>query len=469
MEESNSLKRSVDWTVPATLVIGTLGSTGLFGLVPYTYNIIGPGTIIVWIFTLICGFISALVLAYTSTIWPDKAGAIYYPVRMALKEPWGSIAGWAFIITWATGPVITAQILARYLFESMILRQIFAGIILTIFLFLNLFNIKISGLVQIILSVLKVIPLVIVSIVGLFYIDLSNFTPLWRPGVLDPSTLTGIILAFFASSMVASWSTYVTEAFASITPEVSDPHKNVPKAALIACLIAVMYIALVNIFAVGVLGDELSELQNPLFEAGKRVLGYVGYSLLFIALSTGVLGAINACFIVASRTMYQMAFEGVLPRIFMKLNKHLVPWPSIVFIYALNILMLVYTPLYIAAIAIVQVPGMLVRFLLGIACIRIRLTRKWHEKAAFKASWTLIIANFIVGVISLIYIYSYGVLYGWSDIILGIVFIVVITIKSISYYNVKTALNNRLNFNNKYGGYETKTLKSYVGLEWYII
>lgn len=442
MKKKSSLERSVNWTVPATLVIGTLGSTGLFGLIPYTYKIIGPGTIIVWIFTLICGFISALALAYVSTIWPDKAGAIYYPIYIALKEPLGSITGWAFIISWATGPVITLQIFAHYLFKSIILRQIFVSVVLTIFLFLNLFNIKIAGLIQTILSILKVVPLIIVSIAGLSYIKLSNFIPFWKSDIVDLSTLTNITLAFFASSMIVSWSTYVTDALASITPEVIDPHKNIPKATLIACLTAAVYIALVNIFAVGVLGDELGILQDPLFEAGKRVLGHVGYLLLLTALFTGVLGATNACFIVASRAMYQMAFEGVLPSIFMKLNKHLVPQTNIIFIYILNILMLTYTPLYIAIIAMVQVPGMLMRFLLSIACIKIRLTREWHEKASFKASWALIIANFIVGVISLIYIYSYGVLYGWNDIILGFIFIATTAITF--SVNVKKLLTSRL-------------------------
>jgi amino acid transporter len=39
----------------------------------------------------------------------------------------------------------------------------------------------------------------------------------------------------------------------------------------------------------------------------------MGYLLLFIALFAGVLRAINACFIVTSRTMYQMAFKEALP------------------------------------------------------------------------------------------------------------------------------------------------------------
>ena len=104
--------------------------------------------------------------------------------------------------------------------------------------------------------------------------------------------------------------------------------------------------------------------------------------------------------------------------------------------------MLTYTPLYIAIIAMVQVPGMLMRFLLSIACIKIRLTREWHEKASFKAPWALIIANFIVGLISLIYIYSYGVLYGWNDIILGFIFIATTAITF--SVNVKKLLTSRL-------------------------
>jgi hypothetical protein len=47
MGNSTSIEKSVNWTTSVTLVIGTLGSTGLFGLILYTYRIIGSGTIIV--------------------------------------------------------------------------------------------------------------------------------------------------------------------------------------------------------------------------------------------------------------------------------------------------------------------------------------------------------------------------------------------------------------------------------------
>ncbi|MGC8675815.1 hypothetical protein [Fervidicoccus sp.] len=42
MADSHGLKRQVGWFVSASLVLGTLGSNGLFGNYPITYRIAGP-------------------------------------------------------------------------------------------------------------------------------------------------------------------------------------------------------------------------------------------------------------------------------------------------------------------------------------------------------------------------------------------------------------------------------------------
>jgi len=432
--EGKKLRREAGWFTAAALVLGSLGSSGLYGNFPYNYTISGPSAWLVWLITLIFGFIVALVLAYDYTIWPEKTGAEYYPVRASLGSLLGSIAGWGFSISWGTTPAIVALILGRYIWgvapETALTRQLFAISVITIFFILNYFGIKVSGIAQNIVTVFKVVPLIIVGLVAIPFINPSYFTPFWKSGVeqINPSTPIGMFTLFLASALVASWSTYATDVFASIVSEVKDPKKNIPRAAVGSGLIALLFVGLITITAVGVLGEGLATMARPLFQYGKIVLGDLGVILLWIALLAGVLGACNASMISASRVLYQMSEEGDLPGIFSKLNGWGVPHIALITIWLLNVLMILYTPLYIVLVAVTQVPFLLTWFLIGVANIKIRGNREWHEKAAFKIPWILAIAALIVGVLSLGFIYAYGIMYGWSDIEIGVIFVVLVII-----------------------------------------
>ncbi|MCD6300843.1 MAG: APC family permease [Staphylothermus sp.] len=447
-ENSSKLVRTIGWITPAALVIGALGSSGIYGNLPYTYIVAGPGAIACWIITLLFGVILAMILAYAFTIWPDKAGAEYPIVHMALGEPWGTLTGIGWWISWGTTPAIVALILGRYIFgtdpSTYTMRQLFAFALVTVFFILNLFNIKVAGTAQNILSVLKVVPLIIVGAIGLAYINPANFSPFWKTGVewIDTTRPEGMIMLFLAGALIASWSTYATDIFATVVPEMKDPHKNVVKSAVFLSVVCLAFIGLVSVSAVGVLGDGLGTLPRPLFTLGEIALGNVGYVLMFLALIAGVLGAINASLLGASRVLYQMAEDGLVPKAVTKLNRFHVPWIGVTITYLINVLMIAYTPLYIAIVTITMVPFLLNWTLGAFAAVKIRMTPEWHNKATYKASWPLIIAGAIVGVLNILFIIMYGLLYGWNDILIGTGFLIATIIYYIIvriFYKGKTA------------------------------
>ncbi|MBE9391666.1 APC family permease [Fervidicoccus fontis] len=431
---SQGLKRQVKWYVSAALVIGTLGATGLFGNLPVTYSMAGPAAALVWIVTLLFGAFAAVVLAYNFTIWPDKAGAEYAPVRIALGKIPGAIAGWGFYINWGTAGAIASLILGRYIFgtdpSTFLHRQLFAFALVTIFFVFNYFGIKIAGITQTILTILKVVPLILVGLVAIPFVNLSNFHPFWVSGVpgVQANTMEGMLMLFLSAALIATWSTYSTDIFASIVPEIEDPEKGIPRAAWFSVVVSLAFVSLITITAIGVLGSQMGTLSKPLFQYGQIVLGNAGEILLWIALVCGALTVPNVALMSASRVTYQMAVEGDMPKIFAKTNKYGVPYWGLILIYLINVIMIFYTAAYAVLVAIVQVPWIVCWFLLGVANLKIRATKEWHEKAIFKAPWWVVIGAFIVGLIGFGYCYAYGVLWGWHDIILGIVFVLLILV-----------------------------------------
>lgn len=434
METNSSSKtelaRAIGWIEAAALVVGSLGSTGLFGNFPYNYSISGPSACLVWILTLLLGIVICVIMAWAFTIWPDRAGAEYAIIHVALGEPWGIITGLGWWISWGTTPAVVALILGRYIFgtapETYTQRQLFAIAIATIFLVLNMFNIKIVGRAQTILSIVKVVPLVLVGLVGAAFINPANFHPFWKSGVkwIDPNTIAGMFALFMASALIASWSTLATDIFAASVPEIKDPAKNLPKTLIAITVIPALYILAITVPAVGVLGDELATLPRPIFTFGERVMGLAGVILLFTALVAGALGAINASLLAGARILYQMAKDDLLPKVLMKLNRYGVPYIGLIATYILNVALILYTPLYITIVAMTMVPFTVAWALVAFAAPRIKLNREWREKAAFNMPWAVIIAGTIVGIIVLLYNYFYGLLYGWYDILLGVGFVI---------------------------------------------
>lgn len=424
MADSHGLKRQVGWFVSASLVLGTLGSNGLFGNYPITYRIAGPAASFVWIVTMIFGGFLAMTLAYDFTIWPDKAGSEYAPVRIALGKYLGGLTAWGFYVSWGTAATIGTLITGWYIWPTNTTYQtIFTGVTVTVFFIINYFGIKLAGLAEVIMTLLRIVPTIFVGLVAIPYVNLSNFHPFWVASSEIPSasanSLYGMFMLFLAASLYSTWSTYATDIFASIVPEIKDPEKNVPRAGLASTLIPLLFVSLITITGIGVLGSDLGTGEAPLFEYSRIVLGGVGLALMWTALISGTLTNANVAMIGGSRVLYQMALEGDIPKIFAKTNKYGVPIIGLIFTYIINIAMLLYTPIYAILVAMFQVPYMLTIFLLSVANLKIRATKEWHEKAAWKAPWWLIIGFFIIGVLSLMYCWAYGILFGWHDIILG--------------------------------------------------
>ncbi|MEO8192776.1 MAG: APC family permease [Gemmatimonadales bacterium] len=150
----------------------------------------------------------------------------------------------------------------------------------------------------------KLIPLVILVAVGLFFIRPQNLA--W-PG-LPPSgqmARTSVMLIFAFMGIESA-----------LTPsgEVRDPSRTVPRSIFIAlATVTILYMA-IQIVAQGVLGPDLAtNTTAPLAETARRILGNGGQLLVLIGTAISTLGYVAGDVLAAPRGIYALGRDRLLP------------------------------------------------------------------------------------------------------------------------------------------------------------
>ena len=122
------------------------------------------------------------------------------------------------------------------------------GITLTIISLLNLFNIKTGSAIQAWTMILKMIPITLIIVVGLFFIQGTNFI------------ITTPVLPSIAGTLpLVLYATLGFEAACSLSSKIKDAHKNAPRAVLISYGLIIIIYFLYQLIFYGVLGTTLAQ------------------------------------------------------------------------------------------------------------------------------------------------------------------------------------------------------------------
>lgn len=152
-------------------------------------------------------------------------------------------------------------------------------------------------------TVAKLLPLVLLAVVGSFAIRPENLTVLVTPSAGEVARTS--ILLIFAFSGVET----------ALVPsgEVRNPARTVPRAILIAMLaITGLYIWL-QVVAQGVVGAQLGTQATPLAEAAGRSMGDWARTLLLVGASVSMFGYIGGMTLAVPRALFAFGRDGFLP------------------------------------------------------------------------------------------------------------------------------------------------------------
>ena len=328
---ANELKKKYGLFTAIAMVVGIVIGSGVFFKAEAVLKATGgnmPLGIAAWAIVGLIMIICAYTFATMATKYEKVNGVVDY-AEVIVGQKYGYYVGW-FMATIYT-PTITsvlAWVSARY--TCVLLGwditggscMTIAGFYLVASYALNSLSPIIAGKFQVATTIIKLIPLLIMAVVGTIVglnngMTVSNFTH-----VADPTV--SISGGLFASVVAVAFAYEGWIIATSINAELKDSKKNLPRALILGSLIVVtVYIT----YYIGLAGAVTTEQLMASGEAGAKlafqnIFGSVGGSLLFVFVIISCLGTLNGLMLGCTRNMYALAVRntGPLPKTFSQVD-----------------------------------------------------------------------------------------------------------------------------------------------------
>jgi len=158
-----------------------------------------------------------------------------------------------------------------------------------------------------ILTLLKIGPILLLVIAGIFALTPTLFPASSEPFPSSASWGSAVLLAMYA---FVGWEIALVPA-----GEAKDPQRDLPRALLFGLATIVLLYVAIQCVCVAALPD-LVHSERPLVDAAQAILGPTGGTILLFGAVASIGGNLAVSVIAGSRTTYAMAQEGTLPAFF---------------------------------------------------------------------------------------------------------------------------------------------------------
>ena len=328
----HSLKRVIGRRVLLLFVVGDILGAGIYALVGKVAGYVGGA---LWLPFLVAFVLAALTAtAYAELVgkYPQAAGAALY-VNKAFNIPFVTfIVAFAVLMSGITSASAAARAFGgRYLAEFVTLPVIVgAFIFLGLVTLVNFIGISESIKVNVVLTVIEAFGLLVIIAIGVYALLSGQGEP---ARALEFHPANGAFLGVLGGTALAFYALLGFEDSVNLAEESKDPQRDFPRALFGGLIVAaVIYVAVAFTATMLVDTKTLTSSTGPLLEVVK-VAGFAFPPKLFALialLAVGNTALINM--LMASRLVYGMAREGIVPKVFAAVHPATsTPWVSIVF------------------------------------------------------------------------------------------------------------------------------------------
>ena len=346
--ERFKLRRELgSWQLMLYVLGATIGA-GIFVLPGTTAGLhAGPGVIVSF---LIGGIVTIAVgLAYVEfASMAPVAGSAYTYSYIALGEFIAWIIGWDLLLEFTVISSTVAvgwsgyvnsflQSIGIYLPEGLTKDIAHGGIVnlpavvgWLIVAWIALSGIKNVGRSNTLFTVAKVGAIILFLIIGAFHVDPINWTPFTPFGWTG--VMAGAALVFFAFTGF--------DGVTTVLEEVKNPQKAIPVALIGGLSVLTLLYALVALVLTGIVPFPELDVPNPTVFALQSVGIQWGGAIIAVAVIFGLLATMIANTTSATRVLFAMSRDGLLPERIAQTNKKTgVPVASVVIVVATGILL----------------------------------------------------------------------------------------------------------------------------------
>ncbi len=380
-QKGPSLRREVGAIGLGLNAINLTVGSGIFVLPAIVAKNLGAAGFIAY---LLCGLLVILIMLCYAEVGSKivSAGGSYAYVEKAFGPLPGFLINslfWVGFSSLADAAVINAMAdMLSIWFPAF--HQAYVRIFFFIFLFGGIVWVNIRGVKQGsgfagTATILKLAPLLLLVVIGLFNFTASNLAIQSMPGMKSIGE-TALVL-FFAFMGI--------ETSLGISGEIKEPHKNIPKGIFIGVIGVLVIYLLIQFVAQGVLGNQLAEHTDaPLVALAERLAGPVGGTILLITSLVSMFGLISGDILTSSRVVFAASKDKLLPAFLSRIHPGFAtPYWSIIFYAGVGFIFA--TASDFKRLAVLASSSLLIIYLaVVLATIRLRYKKTPGETTGFR-------------------------------------------------------------------------------------
>ncbi|MBD9503268.1 APC family permease [Pseudomonas sp. BGr12] len=245
------------------------------------------------------------------------AGSAYTYVRKSISPKLGFLAGWAVLLDYLFLPMAIWLIGAAYLHSAFpaVPQALWVLAFIGVTTAINVVGLRLAKNINGVLMLVQF--LVLIAFVGLaiHYITGDGSRPLWT---LEPFLKEGTQLPLImGGAAIACYSFLGFDAVSTLTEETHEPRKTIPRAILLITLIGGgIFIAASYFVQLAHPSVEFQNADSAAYEIARNIGGDLFVSFFLIGLIVGQFTSGLSAQASASRLLFAMGRDGVLPRPF---------------------------------------------------------------------------------------------------------------------------------------------------------
>lgn len=417
---SNETKKGLSVSACIRIAVGGMVGSAIFTLSGVTYAMAGSAAILTWVLAGVVVLLYALNIAELATTFPRMGGIFVFPQQILgnkklTKDFAGWFTGWAWLFGDILGTAFSAIMITTYL-ESIIpqIKEFQAIQILIPVIWIagsclfNVLGISTMGKINTILISGLLLVCGTYICVGLGHFQTSNFLPFVGGTMGSLGIVAGIPTAMLGFGSIIG--------IASISSEIREPKKSIPKIMCTSILITVILYSLILLTTFGMapasdfVQDPSKQYWPVAYALMKGLDGKMSWMLSLIPVAV-VLAISNLLLILnmdSGRTLYAVAESGYMPKIFAKRNeKTNVPVNALIAVAVVSAIFTLVPSLLYAIIGTGAICTAVTATIIALSVIVLRKKKELQAEGAFKVPGGLLIPVVTIVIIALTLVSQY--------------------------------------------------------------
>ena len=255
-----------------------------------------------------------------------KIGGPYAYVKEGMDDFAGFIVAWTYWISCVAACAGISIAFVGYLgsifpeiLESSFFSYFVAASLVWLLILLNVRTVRGSGTFQLVTTLLKIAPMIILIFFGTLNSDI-HISPEVNPSDLNLFSLLSTV------TMLVMWSFIGLETATVPADNISRPEITIPRVMMASvATIMILYLLVSTITMYLVPAEELMKSTAPIALAASKVFGKAGTLLITVGALVSTVGALNAIILTAGQMPLAVARDGLLPKVFSQVGTYGTP------------------------------------------------------------------------------------------------------------------------------------------------